>query len=135
MTNQYSSSIQHGTGAKPDNSRRIERDNHGYSQSQSATDRTSFSSQLNENIINVYERAQDKIVVPDERTGADRRRSMNRRQSFPEAATVQAENKISDISLYTTNPKVNETYTKTGNTAPVVFTPSYPKGTLLDTWA
>ena len=135
MTSQFSSSIQHDTAAKPDNFRRMERDNHGYSQSQPATDRTSFSSQLNEDIITVYERTRDNIVVPDERAGVDRRRSMNRRQSFPESAAVQAENKISDISLYPTNPQVNKTYDKAGNTAPVVFTPSYPKGTLLDTWA
>lgn len=128
MANQYFSSLPYGTGGKTGNS-----GNSVTSKSASAqTSRTSFNSQLNDEVINVFERSQDNIAVPDERTGADRRQSVNRRQSTREYSSVQSN---TGISLPAVNRKVNETYTRAATAAPVNFVPSSQKGTLLDIWA
>ena len=121
MISQSSLPIQNSTGSKPDISRRVENnpDSLGAAQAQTATSRTSFQTQLNENIINVYERSKDHIAVPDERSGFDRRRSANRQQSSPESAPLQSDKKVT--AIYTIDQKINQTYARTENIRPAIF--------------
>lgn len=126
MISQSSLPVQYSTGSKPNSP--------GAAQAQPATSSTYFHTQLNENIINVYERSKDDIVVPNERTGIDRRRSANRRQAPPESAPLQSDEKVAGTYLYLTDQKINQTYAMTENTQPVAFSPSPKKGSFVDIW-
>jgi len=137
MTSQSSLPIQYSTGSRSDIPRGIEKkpDSLGATQEAAATSRTSFQTQLNENIINAYERSKDDVVVPDERTGVDRRRSANRRQSSLESVPLQSGKNITGSYLYSADQKIDQPYTVAEKTSPVIFSPSPKKGTLVDIWA
>jgi hypothetical protein len=125
MTSQSSVPIQYYNGSKSEISRGSEK-----SLSNSTTSGTSFQTSLNESIIDVYERSEVNAAVPDERTGVDRRTSSPRRQSSS-SAPLQS----TDVGVYSTRQKTNQTFNKAEKTTPVFFSPSQKKGSLLDIWA
>ena len=124
MKSQSSLPIQYGAGSKPDISRGSEK-NPG----------TSFQTRLNESIIDVYERSEVNAVVPDERTGIDRRTYSTRRQSFAESTTLPSGKKVTDVEVNSTDQKTYQAANRTIKTAPAIFSPSQNKGRLLDIWA
>ena len=137
MISQSSLPIQNGTGSKPDSSRGVSRypAAPGTVDARTATFASSFSTQLNENIINVYERSTESAAVPDERTGVDRRQSPNRQQYLPKSAPLRSSENVMAGYLYSTERKTNQTYTRTQNVPPTIFSPSPEKGKFVDVWA
>jgi hypothetical protein len=133
MISQSSLPIQNSTGSKPDISRRADKnpDSIGAAQVKPAT---SFTTELKDNIINVYERSEAKIAVPDERSGVDRRRSAGRQLSSLQSAPLPSAKNVTASYLYPTNQTIKNTYTWTENTPPAIFSPSAEKGTLIDIW-
>jgi hypothetical protein len=137
MISESLSPIQYNNGPRADSPRAAEKNPGGLRapQAQPATFRTFFPTELNENIVNVYERSPGNIAVPDERTGADRRRSVTRQQYYPESAPLQSDKKITATYLYSTYQKINQTYTRTEDMPPVIFSLSPETGKLIDIWA
>jgi hypothetical protein len=139
MISQTNWPIQYSAGLKPASSHKLEKsqDSPGVSQAQPVALQPYFQAQLSEKIVDVYdvyERSQDNIAVPDERTGVDRRQSANRKQYSPESALLQSNEKVTYIPIYPADHKINQTYTQTGNTPPAIFSPSQEKGKLIDIW-
>jgi hypothetical protein len=133
MISQSSLPIQNSTGSKPDISRRADKnpDSIGAAQAKPAT---SFTTQLKDNIINVYERSEAKIAVPDERSGVDRRRPASRQLSSPQSAPLPSAKNVTASYLYSTDQKINQAYARTVNIRPAIFSPPPEKGTLVDIW-
>jgi hypothetical protein len=130
MKSQAPLPIQYISGSKPEITRGL-----GKNPDSPATSRTSFQTSLNESIIDVYERSEVNVAVPDERTGVDRRTSSTRRHSSSESAALQSGKNATDVGIYSTEQKINHTYNKTEQTRPAFFSPSPKKGSLIDTWA
>lgn len=130
MENQSSLTIQYSNGSKPEISRSLDK-----KQNSSASSHTSFQTSLKESIIDVYERSDVNVAVPDERTGVDRRTSPSRRRSSPESVPLQSDNKVKDVGIYSTKQKINQIYSNTEKIAPAFFSQSPLKGSLLDIWA
>lgn len=103
-------------------------------QNSSASSYTSFLSSLKESVIDVYERSDINIAVPDERTGSDRRISPTRRRSSPESAFLQTDNKVKDVGIYPTEQKISQIYSNAEKITPSSFSQSQDKGILLDIW-
>lgn len=96
---------------------------------------SSFRAYLDEDVIDVYERKNDHIAVADERKGVERRQSVNRRKTVTESIPTQSGQQITETYLYSTNRKVDQTYTAIKNIQPAVSSLSSLKGTIVDTWA
>lgn len=128
MESQTSLPIQYRTVSKPDISRGLEK-----KPDTSATSHTSFQISLNESIIDVYERSNVNVAVPDERKGVDRRVHSNRRHSSPESVPLQSGKTVADVDTYSAKQKTNQAY-NTEKTMPAFFSPSLEKGSLLDIW-
>ncbi|MGV8059187.1 MAG: hypothetical protein AB2L12_14375 [Smithellaceae bacterium] len=122
-------------GSRADVSRGIQKSPDGLGTAQTESSASSFQSRLDESIIDVYERSEVNAAVPDERTGVDRRTSSTRRQSSREPAPLKSGAKVTDVNVYSTNQRTNDTYNKTEKTAPAIFSPSQEKGKLVDIWA
>ncbi len=127
MKSQSSLPIQYGAGSRPDISQGSEKN--------SGSTGTSFQTQLNESIIDVYERSEVNAAVPDERTGIDRRNYYTRRQSSEESASLSSGKKVTDVGAYSTDQKTYQADNRTEKTAPAIFSPSQNKGSILDIWA
>lgn len=127
MKSQSSLPIQYGTGSKPDISQGPEKNPNSFG--------ASFQTRLNESIIDVYERSEVNAVVPDERTGNDRRTYSTRRQSSAESNPLPSGKKVTDVDVYSTDQKTYQTNNRTEKISPAIFSPSPDKGKLLDTWA
>lgn len=129
METQSSLSIQYNNGSKSGISRGFEQKQNSFTSTN-----TSFQTSLKESVIDVYERSDINVAVPDERTGFDRRVSPSRRRSSPESAFLQTDNKVKDVGIYPTEQKISQTYSNTGKITPTFFSQSQDKGILLDIW-
>jgi hypothetical protein len=118
--------IQYHTVSKPEISRGLEN-------KPDTSVNTSFQISLNESIIDVYERSNVNVAVPDERKGVDRRVHSNRRHSSPESVPLQSGKTVADVDTYSAKQKTNQAY-NTEKTMPAFFSPSLEKGSLLDIW-
>jgi hypothetical protein len=137
MESKSSLPVQYGVRSTPDMSQGPEKksDRSGAAQIQSTASQSSFQSRLNEIVIDVYERSEVNTSVPDERIGADRRRSATRRHSSSESGPSQSGNNVNNVDPYSTDQKTYQTYTETEKIQPAIFSPFREKGKLVDTWA
>lgn len=129
--------IQYSTGSRADISQGGEKCSGTIeeAQAQHTESRTSFQARLTESIIDVYERSQENVVVPDERTGIDRRRSATRRRSFQESAPLQTDKIVTDVDPYLTDKKIIQNHRKTEKNPLTVFSSSPEVGRFINTWA
>jgi hypothetical protein len=137
MTSQSSLPIKNGTGSKPDISPGVNTNPDGRraADAQSAEFQTYFQAHLNGDVIDVYERAKGNIAVPDQRSGIDRRRSAHLQQPSPTSVSLQTAENVAASYLYSTERKMNQSYTRTENVPPAIFSSSPERGKLIDIWA
>ncbi|PKN76605.1 MAG: hypothetical protein CVU52_04030 [Deltaproteobacteria bacterium HGW-Deltaproteobacteria-10] len=127
MKSQSSLPVQYGIGSKPESSPRSEKD--------AGSIGDSFQKQLNERIIDVYERSEINAAVPDERTTRDRRTYSTRRQSSAESTPLTSDAKLTDVEASSKDKKSYQSVNRTEKNTPSFFSPSPDKGRLLDIWA
>ncbi len=127
MKSQSSLPVQYGIGSKPESSRRSDND--------AGSLGDSFQKQLNERIIDVYERSEINAAVPDERTMRDRRSYSSRRQSSAESNPLNSNTPVTEVDADSKYQKSYQSVNKTEKKAPSFFSQSPDKGRLLDTWA
>lgn len=92
----------------------------------------SIQTGLNEGIVDLYERSEINISVPDERSGVDRRTSALRKKSSMESISFQSGKITTEANINSTKQSYVNAEKKTS-----VSLSSFQekKGNLLDTWA
>ncbi|MEN6330935.1 MAG: hypothetical protein ABFD57_02985 [Smithella sp.] len=129
MESQSSLPIQKLTVVNPEVPRRLEKN-----QDSSEASGASFKTSLSESIIDVYERSDNKIAVPDERKGVDRRVCSNRRHSSSPSFPLPSGTTVINIAPYSSEQQTNR-ISPAKNTMPASFSPSQEKGSMIDIWA
>lgn len=129
MESQSSLPVQKLTAVNPEVPRRFDKN-----QDSSAASGASFKISLSESIIDVYERSDNKIAVPDERKGIDRRVCSNRRRSSSPSISLTSGAAVITNAPY---PSQQQSYRLSAakNTIPASFSPSQKKGGMIDIWA
>lgn len=132
MESQSSLQILNLNGVNPDTYRRFDKN-----PDPSATSSTSFKTSLSESaVVDIYQRSDFNVAVPDERRGGDRRvRSDRRHSSLPSPSVLlQSDITITNVGKLSPYQKTNRVL-NTQNTMPASFSPSREKGSLIDVWA
>ena len=132
MESQSSLQIRNLNDVNPDTSRRFDK-----KPDSSAASVTSFEKSLSESaVVDVYQRADLNVAVPDERRGGDRRAYSNRRRSASSSPSVllQSNIAVANVSKLSPYQKTNR-ISNTRNITPAPFPPSQEKGSLIDVWA
>ncbi|MEN6374319.1 MAG: hypothetical protein ABFD75_05970 [Smithella sp.] len=129
MESQSSLQIHNLNGVYPETSRRFDKN-----PDSSTASGTSFKTSLSESaVVDVYQRSDFNVAVPDERRGVDRRVRSDRRHSSSPSVLLQSNIAVTNVGKLSPYQKTNRVV-NTHNTMPASFSPPQEKGSLIDVW-